>query len=314
MADPLVSIVTPTLNQGRYIEATLRSIRAQSYRNLEHIVVDGGSTDETLDVLRAYEGTYRMRWMSGPDAGMYDAINKGLKLASGDILAYLNSDDQYLPWSVELAVDALAGDHTLGLVYGHAVRIDDDIGTTPWLQPGWSTGAVAASGSIIQPTVFWRRNAMGDRDGFDRSLRYIGDLDMWLTIAPSANFTRIDEFMAIDHRHAEALSVAGRSAMLAESGPVRARHRSGPWATAAGPLVSRLRSAALRRVLWLTFVRATRRMPTDGEPFARSCRLLGPAISTTDALVALVPGQGQERMSRVTWRTHPGDLWAGDGD
>src|SRR5690349_9655830 len=103
-APPLVSIVTPSLNRVDLIESTLRSVRSQSYPNVEHIVVDGGSTDGTLEVLRRYEGTYGLRWMSEPDQGMYDAINKGLAMARGEILAYLNTDDLYLPWTIDTVV------------------------------------------------------------------------------------------------------------------------------------------------------------------------------------------------------------------
>ena len=97
MHRPLFSIVTPTLNRRELLEWTLRSIRGQSYPDLEHVVVDGGSTDGTLALLAEFEGTYPLRWISEPDGGMYNAINKGLRMASGDILAYLNSDDLYFP-------------------------------------------------------------------------------------------------------------------------------------------------------------------------------------------------------------------------
>ena len=92
--------VTPTLNQGRFIEQTVRSLKGLSYDHLEHIVIDGGSTDETLDILRRYEGSVPDALDSEPDAGMYDAINKGMHQAKGDILAYLNSDDLYFPWTL----------------------------------------------------------------------------------------------------------------------------------------------------------------------------------------------------------------------
>src|SRR4030067_3134955 len=92
---PLVSIITPSLNQGEFIEETILSVKNQTYENIEHIIVDGGSTDDTLNILKKYAGSYRMRWLSEPDNGMYQAINKGMRLANGEILAYLNSDDLY---------------------------------------------------------------------------------------------------------------------------------------------------------------------------------------------------------------------------
>src|ERR1043166_5067752 len=103
---PLVSIVTPTMNRSRLLESTLRSVRAQTYPAVEHIVMDGGSSDGTTALLRAYEPTYRMRWQSAPDGGMYYAINEGLRQANGEILAYLNSDDLYFPWTIGVVVEA----------------------------------------------------------------------------------------------------------------------------------------------------------------------------------------------------------------
>ena len=98
---PLVSIITPTLNQGRTIGATLESVRRQTYSRIEHIVIDGGSSDSTSDILAAAHQASGLIWRSEPDRGMYDAVNKGLRLATGEIVGYLNSDDLLLPWAVE---------------------------------------------------------------------------------------------------------------------------------------------------------------------------------------------------------------------
>ena len=106
---PLVSIVTPTLNQGDFIEDTLRSVREQTYDAIEHIVVDGGSTDRTTAILKEHAVAGRLTWTSGPDTGMYDAVNRGLARSRGDILAYLNSDDLLLAWAVQAVVDRSSG-------------------------------------------------------------------------------------------------------------------------------------------------------------------------------------------------------------
>ena len=117
---PLVSIVTPTLNQGRFIEATINSIRAQTYDHFEHIVVDGGSTDETLDILAATRApTHALAVGARP--GMYDAVNKGMRLASGEILAYLNSDDLYFPWTLETVVEAFGGHPEADVLFGETL-------------------------------------------------------------------------------------------------------------------------------------------------------------------------------------------------
>src|SRR5437773_10662099 len=98
---PLISVITPSYNQRRFIEDTIQSLQRQTYSNFEHIVVDAGSTDGTLEVLKKHETAYNMTWSSEPDSGMYHGINKGLRRAKGQSLAYLNSDDLYFAWTLE---------------------------------------------------------------------------------------------------------------------------------------------------------------------------------------------------------------------
>ncbi|HVO67352.1 MAG TPA: glycosyltransferase, partial [Syntrophales bacterium] len=107
MKNPEVLIVTPSFNRAALIEATIESVLKQTYKNMEYIVVDGGSTDGTLEILEKYRKEGKLKYISEPDNGMYDAINKGFRMASGEILAYLNSDDIYFPWTISTAVDAL---------------------------------------------------------------------------------------------------------------------------------------------------------------------------------------------------------------
>src|SRR5439155_12295869 len=115
----------PSLNQGRYIEDTIESVLAQDYPNIEHIVVDGGSTDETVDILGRYA---RLRWVSEPDDGQAAALNKGFRLAHGDIFGWINADDYYLAGAVSSAVELLQ-ESGCGLVHGGWRQIEED-GTT----------------------------------------------------------------------------------------------------------------------------------------------------------------------------------------
>ena len=121
---PLVSIVTPSFNQARFIRETIESVLAQDYPRIEYIVVDGGSTDGTIDILRGYDG--RLIWSAERDRGQADAINKGFRRARGEILAWLNSDDTYLPGAVSAAVSHLVQHRDCAMVYGDGFLIDGE--------------------------------------------------------------------------------------------------------------------------------------------------------------------------------------------
>ena len=123
---PLVSIITPSFNQAKFIEETIKSVLSQDYPNIEHIVVDGNSKDGTLEILKRYASSLgnRFRFISEPDQGQSNAINKGVKMANGDIIGWLNSDDTYFPEAVKKGVNALQAQPELAMVYGKGYYID----------------------------------------------------------------------------------------------------------------------------------------------------------------------------------------------
>ena len=184
-----ISIITPSFNQGHFIRATIDSVLQQDYQNIEHIIVDGGSTDETLDILRSYDDP-RMTWMSEPDRGQSDAINKGMRLAKGEILAYLNSDDLYLPGALSFVTGYFQMHPNIGAIYGNCATIDN-IGQTnaPDLQspPLNLTEALKNRLPIAQQSVFWRREVMERIGLFDETLHYRMDRDYWLRMMIAAS-------------------------------------------------------------------------------------------------------------------------------
>lgn len=186
---PRISIITPSYNQGKFIEETIQSVIAQGYPNLEYFIIDGGSTDNTIEVIQKYEShiTY---WVSEPDRGQTHAINKGLARATGDILAYLNSDDYYLPGTLFKVADHFRQHPETDLLHG-ACQYVDESGQKIGAQLGeisrfdeivdlW--GIWWKKRQFVQPEVFWSRRT-SDRVGeFNESLYYGMDYEYWCRI------------------------------------------------------------------------------------------------------------------------------------
>ena len=171
---PTVSIVTPSYNCAAYIEETLQSVQEQTYSRIEHIDVDGASHDDTVAILKRHES--QITWISEPDDGMYDAINKGFALASGEIFTYINADDLYFNSDVvHRVVEELTADDSVDFVYGNCAFIDD-VGRLLYTlkAPFFNRRIALAYPSMIfqQPTCFWRRRV---HRPFDPSFHYVGD-------------------------------------------------------------------------------------------------------------------------------------------
>lgn len=185
---PRISIVTPSLNQGNFIDATIQSVLSQEYPNLEYIIVDGGSTDGTLSILEKYTG--QLRWISEKDEGQTDAINKGMRLATGDILAYLNADDILLPgslWEVGRIFEKHPGVHWLT---GRCKIVDEhgkDMRAAISLYKNLllyssSYRLLLVTNYISQPSTFWRMELQGRCGLFDPTLNFVMDYDYWLRL------------------------------------------------------------------------------------------------------------------------------------
>jgi glycosyltransferase involved in cell wall biosynthesis len=197
---PLVSVLTPSFNQGQWIADNIRSVAAQTYPRVEHIIADGGSTDGTIEIIKRTADA-SVSWNSEPDAGQSDAINKAFVRARGEIIGWLNSDDAYFSAdTVALAVRAFTRHPEVDVVYGHAALVNSDglVLQVSWAPPMWDW-LLPLHNFVIQPTAFIRRSALGERL-VDPELAFMMDRDLWRRLAPNHRFRRIDRILAID-RH-----------------------------------------------------------------------------------------------------------------
>jgi glycosyltransferase involved in cell wall biosynthesis len=212
---PLVTVVTPSFNHGRFIRETIESVLTQHHPRIEYLVMDGGSTDETVSILRSYGD--RLSWVSEPDGGQTKAINKGWRRARGEIIAYLNSDDTYLPGAIEKAVAALRGDPDAGAVYGEGYHVDEGgrvIERYP-TEP-FDMTRLGQTCFICQPTVFLRRDVVERLGYLDESRRYCMDYDLWIRLAHVSRFAYLPEYMANTRIHAATVTSALRGPVHAE--------------------------------------------------------------------------------------------------
>ena len=274
---PLVTIVTPSFNQGQFIRATIESVLTQDYPRIEYLVMDGGSTDDTVSILQEYSD--RIRWVSEPDRGQAHAINKGWRQASGGIVAYLNSDDAYLPGAVSQAVSALQIHPEAVAVYGEGFHVDaagavlDRYPTEPF-----DADRLREICFICQPTVFLRRDAI-ERVGYlDESLRYCMDYDLWIRLAKAGRtFSYTPHYLASTRLHADTKTLGQRGQAHSEILQVMYRHfgRVGPrlvFGYAHAVLGLENREASIRDRLSLigislvTFLRYNRSIPRSAWP------------------------------------------------
>ncbi|MBC8332755.1 MAG: glycosyltransferase [Anaerolineae bacterium] len=205
---PLVSVVTPSYNQAQFLEDTIRSVLAQDYPNIEYIVVDGGSNDGSVEIIKKYADRLSW-WVSEPDSGQADAINKGLKRARGDIVAWLNSDDIYFPDAISEAVEALQAHPGVGMVFGNAISMDAN-GYPLHNQTfdDWGMEDLMCYNIICQPAVFMRRDTLEKVGFLDHSYHYLLDHHLWLRITNLAGAQHVDSIWAGARHHRDAKNVA----------------------------------------------------------------------------------------------------------
>lgn len=216
---PLVSIITPSFNQGQFLEQTLRSVLEQDYPHLEYLVIDGGSTDGSLAIIQRHASRLAY-WVSESDRGQAHAINKGLQRARGELLGWLNSDDLLLPGTVSRAVETFTNHPQVDVVYGRLERIDEQnrLVSTPILPKDrvtFNLSLVIGECVVNQPGSFWRRSATKKVGYLDESLIYALDYEYWIRMALSGMaFLRLDEPVA-RFRLSSASKTVGQTAQMA---------------------------------------------------------------------------------------------------
>jgi len=219
MSLPLVSIVTPSYNQAGFLEETVLSVLNQDYPRIEYIVVDGASTDGSVDVIRKYEDRLAY-WVSEPDEGQADAVNKGWQRASGEILGWINSDDVYAPGAVERAVSTLAANPAVGFVYGDAQVVDaggGHVADTRESQPFDFEKLITFCLSPCQPTVFFRHSLFEAIGLLDISLQMSMDTDYWIRLGRVTRGLNIPHTMAYMRTHSEAKTTNRYTEFLPDS-------------------------------------------------------------------------------------------------
>jgi glycosyltransferase involved in cell wall biosynthesis len=206
---PLVSIVTPSYNQGRFIRETIESVLTQDYPNIEYWVIDGGSTDKTVDVLREYEHDLRFHWISEPDKGQSDAINKGWSRCRGDVLAWLCSDDVYCPGAFRTQLSFLQAHPEVDAVYADSIFVTEN-GSPVWTFRArkFSQYELLRANIISQPTIFLRRSLVERTGPLNIHLHFAMDYDYWLRASVHSVFSYVPGVVAKYRLHSDSKTVA----------------------------------------------------------------------------------------------------------
>jgi glycosyltransferase involved in cell wall biosynthesis len=208
---PLVSVITPSYNQAAFLDHAIRSVLDQGYPHLEYIIVDGGSGDGSVDVIRRYADRLAF-WVSEPDRGQANAVNKAMAHVTGDIVGWVNSDDFYYPGAIRAAVEAFADDPDAGFVYGRGNRVDEGGALIEPFRHTRSFDLDALTRGIdyiLQPTVFMRRGALAEVAPLDPTMRWTLDWDLWIRLGQKFPARMFDHLTAASREYASTKTAIG---------------------------------------------------------------------------------------------------------
>lgn len=222
---PTVTIITPSYNMAAFIVETIESVLSQNYPNVEYVVMDGGSRDGTIDILKRYEG--RLQYISAPDEGAADALNRGFRLARGSIVGWLNADDTYLPSAIFTAVDYLQAHPEVDLVYGQAYWVDGS-GRVLHSYPTrpYDPALLRQECFLCQPACFFRRVALEEVGFLNSQLTFAFDYDLWIRLSRSHQFAMTPGYLATSRMHRSNKTLGQRCEAIHESMLVLRRHYS----------------------------------------------------------------------------------------
>ena|SRR2546426_3185801 len=215
---PTISVITPSYLQSEFIEQNLRSLLLQQYPRLEHVVVDGGSTDGTVEILKRYERRYQLHWISERDFGQSDALMKGFRISRGDLIGWLNSDDMYFErGTLSFVAEVFRAHPEVDVLYGDQVAVDEK---SQIFRVGrlfnWNLPMVLRGCSISQPATFLRREVVMENE-IERNLHHAMDLEYWIRLGKRYQFMHVNRILAAFRIHGGAKSTAFRQVARKEA-------------------------------------------------------------------------------------------------
>lgn len=225
---PRISVVTPSLNRGGFIEKAILSVLEQNYARTEYIIIDGGSTDNSVDIIRKYKKHLKY-WTSEPDRGQSHAINKGLEHASGDLMAWMNSDDYYMPGAFSAVADLWTSEPNAGAYVGAGQMIEKvSGGVVCYKEPEeisfQSLLSWTGQGLFMQPSCFFARAAWSGCGPLDETMHFAMDVDLWFKIARDFRYSTCKTLLSTSVIHSEAKTMAFHDKTMIDMAIVLMRH------------------------------------------------------------------------------------------